>query len=43
MNFILFAFIIYIEIRNAMYTKNNNIEFIDMTDKDKFIYLVKYH
>ncbi len=26
-----------------MYTKNNNIEFIDMTNKDKFIYLMKYH
>ncbi len=26
-----------------MYTKINNIEFVDMTDKDKFIYLMKYH
>ncbi len=26
-----------------MYTKINNIEFIDMTDIDKFIYLMKYH
>ncbi len=26
-----------------MYTKINNIEFIDMTDKDKFIYLMNYH
>ncbi len=25
-----------------MYTKINNIEFIDMTDKDKLIYLIKY-
>ncbi len=26
-----------------MYTKINNIEFIDMTEKDKFIYLMKYY
>ncbi len=26
-----------------MYTKINNIEFIDMTDKDKCMYLMKYH
>ncbi len=27
------------EFRNAMYTKINNIEFIDMPDKEIFIYL----
>ncbi len=32
----------YTEFKNAMYTKVNNIEFIDMTDKNKFIYLMKY-
>ncbi len=26
-----------------MYTNISNIEFIDMTDKDKFISLMKYH
>ncbi len=26
-----------------MYTKINNNEFTDITDKDKFIYLSKYH
>ncbi len=37
MNFILFSFAnVYTEFRNAMYTKVNNIELIDMTDKDKF-------
>ncbi len=34
---------VYTEFRNAMYTKIKNIEFIDMTDKDKLIYLMKYH
>ncbi len=34
---------LYTEFRNAMYSKINNIEFVDMTDKDKFIYLMKYH
>ncbi len=34
---------VYTEFRNAIYTKIHNIEFIDMTDKDKFIYLMKYH
>ncbi len=29
--------IVYTEFRNAMHTKINSIEFIDMTDKDKFI------
>ncbi len=33
----------YTEFRNAMYTKINNIEFIDMPDKDKFIYLMNYN
>ncbi len=33
---------VYTEFKNAMYTKVNNIEFIDMTDKNKFIYLMKY-
>ncbi len=26
-----------------MYSKINNIEFIYMTDNEKFIYLMKYH
>ncbi len=44
MNFIFFCICnVYTEFRNAMYTKINNIEFINMTDKDKFIYLMKYH
>ncbi len=34
---------VYTEFRNAMYTKINKIEFIDMTDKEKIIYLMKYH
>ncbi len=34
---------VYTEIRYAIYTKINNIEFIDKTDKEKFIYLMKYH
>ncbi len=43
MNFIWFAFVMCTEFRNAMYTKINNVEFIDMPDRDKFIYLMKYH
>ncbi len=34
---------VYTEFRNPMYTKINNIEFIDMTDKEKIISLMKYH
>ncbi len=26
-----------------MYTNINFIKFVDMTDNDKFIYLIKYH
>ncbi len=34
---------VYTEIRNAMPTKINNIECVNMTVKDKFIYVMKYH
>ncbi len=32
---------VYTEFRNAMYTQINNIEFIDMTGTNSFIYLMK--
>jgi hypothetical protein len=32
---------IYTHFRNEMYNKINNTDFVDMSDKDKFIYLMK--
>ncbi len=36
---------VYTQFRYTMYAKINNIEFVDMADKDKYIYiyLLKYH
>ncbi len=34
---------VYTEFTNTICTKIRNIEFVDMTDKDKFIYLIKYY
>ncbi len=41
MNLILFVYVTYTTLRNMMYDKINDVTFYNMTDRDKFVYLMK--
>ncbi len=41
MNFILFVYVILITLKIAIHDKINDFTFSNMTDRDKFVYLMK--